>query len=79
MIIPPHVIPRIIRQVQASERDTEPASLIIIGPESEARPVDGAVLVIKGDKNVKWLRELLIRQGLMTPGKPIDQKSEVAP
>lgn len=73
MIIPPHVIPRIIRQVQASEHDSDPASLIIIGPESDAKPVDGAVLVLRGDQNVKWLRELLIRQGLMTPSKPIEQ------
>ncbi|MCC7374287.1 MAG: hypothetical protein IT581_06510 [Verrucomicrobiales bacterium] len=79
MIVPPHVIPRIIRQVEASEHDSDPASLIIIGRESDAKPVDGAVLVIRGDQNVKWLRELLINQGLLTAGKPIDQEKEQTP
>lgn len=54
----------------AAERDTDPVSVFACG--ADWHDTDRAIFVVKGNKNISYLLQLLERQALLTPGKAIE-------
>ena len=50
-------------------QDSDAASLVVLGPD--IRHATGCVLVLKGRDETHWLRDMLIRQRLLTAAKEI--------
>lgn len=57
--------------------DTDRASFVVFGESLKA--ATGCVVVLKGREETVWLRDMLIRQKLLTPGKSISPAMEKLP
>ena len=55
--------------IRRANKDTDPASLHFCGSCDE--DIDGAVLVLKGKKNVSLLKSFLLAHQLITPGNRV--------
>jgi hypothetical protein len=58
-----------IKLLDVCSKDTDAASLVVLGPDMEHST--GCVLVLKGRQETEWLRAMLIHQRLLTPHKEI--------
>lgn len=55
----------------AAEKDTDAVSVFMAG--CTVADTKAAVFVVKGPEAIAYLRELCKRQGLLTPGKPVEE------
>jgi hypothetical protein len=56
--------------LSAAAKDTDAASVFYTG--TSAADYDGAIIVIKGREHAAYLIDVLVRQKLVTPGKPVE-------
>ena len=56
--------------LKAADRDTDAVSVFALG----ASFIDSerAIFVVKGREHISYLRTMLARQGLLTPGKAVE-------
>lgn len=60
---------KISEMLEHAESDSEPASLYLVGKSDQE--IETCIMVLRGRDHVRWLREMLVRQKLLTEGKPI--------
>lgn len=54
----------------AAERDTDQVSMF--GAGTCEADTDLCIMVVKGAENIAYVKAMLVRQGLLTEGKPVD-------
>ena len=54
----------------AAQRDTDAASVFMDGCGAEDSTT--AIIVIKGNDHIAYLVSMLVRQGMLSEGKPVD-------
>lgn len=57
--------------LDAAARDTDAVSVFIDGYRMD-QDTEAAVLVVKGRVHIDYILALCVRQGLLTPGKPVE-------
>ena len=58
-----------LQLLQKATRDTDPVSVFVDGVTWD--DAESAIFIVKGKEQAQAVSEMLARQGLVTPGKPV--------